>query len=147
MACDRRRIETQREGERMTKKKYSLTDEHKAQLPAWHARGLAKALSTEPMTEDDRKRSVKAVLEMYAAANLPAPKNIVFVPSPFVLRFAGGFAAAIWYLRRNSTRSATWSATANATESATWSATANATESAIANAIESATRSAIANAT
>ena len=79
-------------------KKYKLTSEHRAQLPAWRDKWIANAMSTEPMTEDDREACRDAVLRMYAAAKLPPPKHIVFVPSPFVLRFAGGFAVGIWHL-------------------------------------------------
>ena len=61
----------------------------------------------------------------------------MFVSSPFVARFAGGFAAAIWWLRNNkkenvedATRAATWDATRDATEAATRAATDAATRAA-----------------
>ena len=79
-------------------KKYSLTDEHRAQLKPWADKWTRTIMSTDPMTDDDRSMAREAVIGLYAAANLPPPKHIVFVPSPFVLRFAGGFAAALWYL-------------------------------------------------
>jgi hypothetical protein len=81
----------------MTSKKYVLTEEHKAMLPAWRDKWIANAMSTTAMTDDDRQKCREAVAGMYAAANLPPPKHVVFVPSPFVAAFAGGFAAAIWY--------------------------------------------------
>lgn len=85
----------------MTVKKYSLTPKHKAQLPAWTARWNANAMSTTPMTDEDRRIMRVAIKGMYEAANLTPPpdERIVFVPSPLALRFAGGFAAAIWHLR------------------------------------------------
>jgi hypothetical protein len=65
-------------------------------LETWKDFWIENVLSTTAMTEEDREACRAAVLGMYAAAGLPAPKRIVFVPSPFALRFAGGFAAAIW---------------------------------------------------
>ena len=76
----------------MAKQLYTLTDEHRAMLPAWRDKWIANAMSTEAMTERDREVCREAVLGLYAAAKLPPPKHIVFVPSPFVLAFAGGFA-------------------------------------------------------
>jgi len=78
-------------------KKYTLTDEHRAQLKPWAERWIKNAMSTAPMTESDREICRDAVKRLYQAANLTPPPDhrIVFVPSPFVLRFAGGFAAAI----------------------------------------------------
>ena len=78
----------------MAKRKYELTPEHKVMMPAWRDKWIANAMSTKSMTEADREACRKAVIGLYEAANLPPPKHIVFVPSPFVLRFAGGFAAA-----------------------------------------------------
>ena len=91
-------------------KKYKLTTAHKAQLKPWADRWIANALSTKAMDDEDRDRMRTAVLGMYAAALLPPPKHIVFVPSPFVLRVAGGFAAWIWYLSKE-TGAATKAAT------------------------------------
>lgn len=86
----------------MAKKKYSLTEEHRAQLKPWADKWIKNAMSTEPMTEVDRNTCREAVKGLYKAAKLqpPADHNIVFVSSPFALRFAGGFAAAIWYNRK-----------------------------------------------
>lgn len=80
--------------------KYRLTPEHRAQLKPWAARWVDTAMSTAAMTEDDKAVCQEAVIGLYAAANLPPPKAIVFVPSPFVMTFAGGFAAALWYKHR-----------------------------------------------
>ena len=78
----------------MRTKLYELTPEHREQLKPWSDKWIATAMSTAPMTDEDREACIVAVNGMYAAAKLPPPKHIVFVPSPFVLRFAGGFAAA-----------------------------------------------------
>ncbi|MCT2398494.1 DUF6745 domain-containing protein [Novosphingobium mangrovi (ex Huang et al. 2023)] len=129
---------------------YSLTEEHRARLPEWRDRWIANAMSTEAMTEDDRQACREAVLGLYAAAKLPAPKHIVFVPSPFVAAFAGGFAAARWHLSKTgaqineiaATRSATDAATRSATDAATDAATYDATRSATYAATYAATRSA-----
>ena len=75
-------------------------------------------MSTAPMTNDDRAACRAAVIGMYAAAGLPPPR-VVFVPSPFVARFAAGFAAAIWHRRKvAATRAATDDATRAATRDA-----------------------------
>ena len=112
-------------------KKYTLTDEHRAQLPAWRDKWIANAMSTAPMTDEEREICRDAVRRLYQAANLPPPSRIVFVPSPFVLRFAGGFASAIWYLRKSVdssiAKTATYAATRDATHDATRDATRDAT--------------------
>lgn len=79
---------------------YSLTPEHKAQLPAWRAKWIANAFSTAPMDDQEKIQLKEAVQGLYRAAKYEPPPDdrIIFVPSPFALRFAGGFAAAIWYL-------------------------------------------------
>ena len=111
----------------MSQKKllYSLMDEHRAQFKPWAERWIANAMSTKPMDDEDRAAMAEAINGMYRAAKLDPPKRIVFVSSPFVLRFAGGFAAAIWHLR-----GATYAATRVATEAATEAATRAATEAA-----------------
>lgn len=107
------------------KKLYSFKDhpEHQDRLGEWRDRWIRNAMSTEAMTEDDREICRKAVLGLYAAAKLPAPKHIVFVPSPFVLSFASGFAAAIWHGSKKGWPAATRAATEAATRAATRDAT------------------------
>ena len=134
--------------------KYELTDDHRAQLPAWRDKWIANAMSTAPMTDKEREICRDAVRRLYQAANLPPPPRIVFVPSPFVLRFAGGFASAIWYLRKSvdssiaktatyaATRDATDDATGDATRDATYDATGDATDAATHDATRDATRDA-----
>lgn len=84
------------------KKKYTLTPEHRARLPEWRDKWIANAMSTAAMTEDDRERCRDAVRRLYEAAGLkaPPPHRIVFVPSPFVATYAGGFAAWVWHQRK-----------------------------------------------
>jgi len=110
-------------------KKYELTPEHREQLKPWADKWIANAMSTAAMTDDDRRISIDAVKKLYQAANLTPPPDhrIIFVPSPFVARFAGGFAAWIWYSRRNGKNAATGAATGAATDAATDAATYAAT--------------------
>jgi len=143
----------------MSKKLYSFSDhpEHEAHLKAYNDKWIASAISTQPMDESERDICRNAVVKMYEAAKLPAPKHIVFVPSPFVLRFAGGFAAAIWHMRKSgfkpvqatdqATYQATQQATDQATHQATQQATAQATRQATDQATDQATRQATAQAT
>lgn len=87
----------------MAKKKrlYSLTPEHREQLKPTADWWIANAMSTKAMDDDDKDAMRIAIRGLYEAAGLqpPPPERIIFVPSPFVLRYAGGFAAAIWDMR------------------------------------------------
>ncbi len=80
-------------------KKYTLTAEHRAQLAPWAEKWKAIALSTAPMGPEDREAMVAAINGQYRAAKMEPPRNIIFVSSPCILRFAGGFAAAMWHLK------------------------------------------------
>jgi hypothetical protein len=119
-------------------KLYDFKDhpEHKKMLGPWRDRWITNAMSTKAMDDGERALCIRAVYGLYAAAKLPAPKHIVFVPSPFVLAFAGGFSSAIWHAAHAgwrteaATEAATWAATEAATEAATWAATEAATEAA-----------------
>ena len=131
-------------------KKYKLTKEHEAQLPAWRDKFIANTMSTKKMDDEEKEICRKAVKAMYSAADLTPPpdERIVFVSSPFISRFAGGFAAAIWHMRKNkkaekATNVATWDTTA-ATEAAVRDATAVATWNATWAAVRDATRAATA---
>ena len=137
-------------------KLYTLTKAHEKKLKPWADKWIKNGLSTKPMDEKDKKAMRKAIKGMYRAAGLKElPDNrIIFVPSPFVGRFASGFAAAIWYMRKNpsfkttdATNDATYNATYNATNDATDNATYNATYNATANATNNATNDATRNAT
>ena len=122
----------------MARKLYSLTDEHRARLTPWAELWIANAMSTTPMTDADREICADAARRLYAAAGLKTPR-IVFVPSPLVLRFAAGFAAAIWWQRANGHRPATDAATRAATRAATDAATYAATDAATRGATRAAT--------
>ena len=112
-------------------KKYSLTAAHRAQLKPWVDKWIANAMSTKPMDDTDRAVTREAMKGLYRAAELEPPPDhrIVFVSSPFVLRFSAGFASAIWWLRKKNaaTRLATDAATRLATDAATRLATDAAT--------------------
>ena len=128
----------------MTAKKYALTEEHKAQLPAWRDKWIANAMSTRPMDDAERERIRGAIRGLYEAAGLVPPPDhrIVFVPSPFVARFAGGFASWIWHRRKGQVEHPTYAATIDATRDATEAATIDATYAATAATTEAATRDA-----
>jgi hypothetical protein len=122
-----------------------ITPTEKARMDE-HARlWISRALRTAPIEPD---KIIPAIHGIYAAAGLKPPR-VVIVPSPLVMAFAYGAAAAIWHDRGkdNATDSATYNATANATDSATYNATANATHNATDSATDSATANATANAT
>jgi hypothetical protein len=117
-------------------KKYELTTEHRAQLKPWADKWIANAMSTKPMDEEDKRITKEAIHGMYAAADKPAP-IVVFAPSPFVARFASGFACAIWHKRNGG--AATYAATDDATSDATYAATRAATRAATGDATYAAT--------
>ena len=92
------------------------------------------------MTEEDRRECIEAVHQMYALADLPAPK-VIFVPSPLVGMMVAGCGSAIlggdsevchkinraWDIHRDilwcAIREATWNSTFDAIWKATWDAT------------------------
>src|SRR5262245_22618658 len=85
-----------------TKKKlYTLTDAHRAQLKPWADKWIANAMNCEPMTAGDRLAMNAAVRGLYAAADLKAPRNVVFAPSPISAALAAGIAAGVWWLRKH----------------------------------------------
>src|SRR3990167_966480 len=98
-------------------KKYSLTKKHRDQFPFWRKKWIDNAMSCESMNDEDRRICIESVKGLYSAAKLELPKNIVFVSSPFVMRFASGFASWIWWLRKNKV---TYAATDAATRDATY---------------------------
>ena len=131
-------------------KKYILTEEHKKELKPWAEKWIANGLSTKPMDDEDKKQMRIAIKGLYESAGLKAPpeSRIIFVTSPFVIRFAGGFAASILYSRKKyATRAATRDATRDATDYATRTAIDTATRTAIDAATYDATRAATRDAT
>jgi hypothetical protein len=130
----------------MSKKLYALTDAHRLLLPVVRDEWIANAVSAAPMTDEDRAITRLAIRGLYEAAGLTPPPDhrIVFVASPFIARFAAGFAAAIWWLRKNRkpTEAATAAATRAATDAATRDATRDATEAATTDATRDATAAA-----
>ena len=128
-----------------------ITDAERAAMAEHAALWIRRALRTEPI---DHGKIVPAIKRLYAVAKLPEPR-VIIVPSPLVMAFAGGFAAGIWWLRKNvyepatrdATRAATDAATDAATAAATSAATRAATRAATAAATDAATRAATSAAT
>ena len=123
-----------------------LTPEEQEQMKAHTAMWIARAMRTEPICPD---KIVPAIKALYAAANLKDPR-VVIVPSPRIMAFSGGFASAIWWLRKNpnnkifatdATDAATYAATA-VTDGATYAATYAATDTATRAATDTITRDA-----
>lgn len=87
-------------------------------------------MRTDPIDPD---KIIPTIESLYAVAGLKKPR-VIIVPSPLVMAFAYGAAAAIWHVRKSgkasATRNAIGSATRNAIGNATDSATRNATDSA-----------------
>lgn len=79
-------------------KQYQLTDEHRAQLRPWADRWIKNALRTEPLNEYDKGILVESMNGLYKAAEKPPPKEVIFVPSPFTMRFLAGFKAGLLHL-------------------------------------------------
>lgn len=94
-----------------------ITDAERAAMAEHVKLWTARATRTDPIVPD---RIGSAIRDLYAAAGLKAPR-VVIVPSPIVMAFAGGFAAGIWWLRKNgrATDDATLDATLDATDAAT----------------------------
>jgi len=119
-----------------------ITPEEKVRLDAHAQLWIKRAMRTDPIDPD---KIIPAIEALYAAANLKKPR-VVIVPSPLVMAFAYGAAAAIWHRRKNgeqatwqATRQATDRATRQATDQATWQATDQATRQATWQATDQAT--------
>ena len=117
-----------------TKAAGGITDAEREKMSAISKKWIDIAFRTKPIEPDKIIPSIKA---LYRAANLKEPR-VVIVPSPFVMALAGGFASAIWWLKKNkkitpihaATDEATYEATSDATRAATFEATDEATEAA-----------------
>ena len=92
-----------------------ITAKEKALLDAHTQRWIGNAMSTAPV---DPTRLTAAIKSLYAAVGQKEPR-VVIAPSPIVTAFAGGFAAAIWWARKNGKSAATDDATRDATRAAT----------------------------
>ena len=82
----------------MTTKKYSLTEEHRAQLGPWADRWIAIALRTTPQTTEDRAIMRTAMDGAYQAAGM-APAIGAFARSPISAAWAWAGATA-WIASR-----------------------------------------------
>lgn len=80
---------------------WTLTEEHRKQIPAWNERWIQTIMSTEAMTEEDRAIVRRAINGMYDAAKSARPKAIVFVRGPIEGAIVAGAAAAWWHAKKN----------------------------------------------
>ena len=138
-----------------TKALGGVTAQETEALKAHAAKWIANAMSTAPVAPE---RLVPAIKSLYAAAGLKEPR-VVIVASPRVMAFAGGFAAAIWWARKNgkmkfsgaptneATRAAADAATDVAADAATDAATVEAIRVTTRAATDAAIRAAISEAT
>lgn len=83
-------------------KKCPMQPQHEAQLANWRDRWIKNALSTEAMTDNDRRLATDAITAIYADVKL-SPPRIAFVSSPIVGRSVAGFAAARFPVERTET--------------------------------------------
>lgn len=79
--------------------RYTLTEEHRAQLKPHADKWTAIALRGTPQTKEDRAMCMKQVPALYQAANLIPPRNIVFAPGPVSGAIASAIAAHAFVLR------------------------------------------------
>ena len=100
-----------------------ITAEEKARMDKHASSWISNALRTDTV---DRTALTQAVKDLYRVSGREEP-IVVIVPSPRIMAFAGGFASAIWYLRKAGHNAATYDATYAATRDATYAATRDAT--------------------
>jgi len=103
-----------------------ITDAEREQMATLVKEWTAISFRTKPI---DHPKITAAIKGIYAAAKLKEPR-VVIVPSPLVMAFAYGAAAAIWYQRKGgkkytATTATTDDATRDATDVATDAATAD----------------------
>lgn len=84
-----------------------ITPEERALMNEHCKLWISRSLRTAPVDHSEIK---SAIVDLYAAAGLAAPR-VVVVPSPLIMAFAYGASAAIWYERRHSSGPATRAAT------------------------------------
>jgi hypothetical protein len=95
-----------------------ITEAERARMAEHSALWIKRAFRTERI---EPEKIIPAIKGLYAAAGLKEPRGVI-VPSPLVMAFAYGAAAAIWHERKTGEKRATLSATRSATDSATYSA-------------------------
>ncbi|MCX7898508.1 MAG: hypothetical protein N2444_00195 [Methylocystis sp.] len=117
-----------------------ITKEEKEALAEHTKLWIKRAFRTEPI---EPEKIIPAIEGLCEAAGLKKPR-VVIVPSPLVMAFAYGAAAAIWEARRGRQAS---DATDDVVGSATFRATYGATSAAIDSATDSTTRRATDSAT
>ena len=113
-----------------TRAEGGITGEERVKLKEHAALWIGRIMRTDPIEHD---KIAAAIRDLYAVSGLAEPR-VVIVPSPLAAVVAGGFSAAIWYLREHAATSA---ATSDATSDAT--AIPNATADAAAAATSDAT--------
>jgi len=122
-----------------------ITAQEKQRMDEHASSWISNAMRTDTV---DRPKLTQAIKDLYRVSGLKEPR-VVIVPSPLVMAMAGGFSAAIWWLRKQgaATRAATYAATGAATRAATYAATDAATDAATYAATRAATRAATGAAT
>lgn len=120
-----------------------LTEDEKVAMAAHTQKWVANALSTEPV---EPARLTAAIRSLYRVTGQKQPR-VVIVPSPLVMAFAGGFAAAIWESRKRGAVTDTKRGAVTDTNSATNDATYQATRGATYTAADSTIRDAVGTAT
>lgn len=73
-----------------------LTDDQKAQIPAWRAKWVEIATSCAETTETEQGLADTHLRALYRAVNLEEPLNIAWTASPLAAAIAGSCAAAVW---------------------------------------------------
>ena len=83
-----------------TAQTWTLTDEHRAQIPASNQKWIDVIMSVAAMDDNDRRITTAALHGMYGAANLPHDGlRVVYVANPLMGAVVAGVAAAIEYRR------------------------------------------------
>ncbi len=131
-----------------TKVSGGITAEEREKMRELSDLWIKRSYRTDPI---EPEKITAAIKDLYRVSGLKEPR-VVIAPSPRVMAFAGGFASAIWWLRKNpdnpfSTRAATDAATRDATRDATRAATDAATRAATYDATDAATHDATDDAT
>lgn len=88
--------------------KYTLTEEHGAQLQPWADKWIANSVNCEPTTEDDMRVAREAIRGLYVANDLAPPPDelIILVRSPLAGAIACTISSGVRWLRDNPERQA-----------------------------------------